>query len=216
MLRRAVPEWGSRPLQYRITKRFLDLLIAVPIAILTLPVMAAVALAVKLDSPGPALFRQTRLGPEGPFVLRKFRTMHADAAERFPRLYNYAEIAAQAGRVPLKTSDDPRVTRLGKWLRRTSIDELPNLWNVIVGQMSVVGPRPEIPELLDCYDAEQRQVFLVKPGLTGLPQVSGRNRLTVAETIALDLEYARMASLALDLKILFRTLPAILRANDAC
>lgn len=215
MMEAAVPEWRHRPTLFRVGKRLLDLAIAVPAALVTLPLAAAVALAVRLDSPGPALFRQTRLGPGGPFLFLKFRTMYSDAADRFPELYDYAAIAAQAGRVPLKTATDPRVTRLGRWLRRTSLDELPNLWNVIAGQMSLVGPRPEIPELLPCYDEEHRQIFRVKPGLTGLPQVRGRNTLTVAETIELDLEYARNVSLALDLRILMRTVPAVLKGADA-
>jgi lipopolysaccharide/colanic/teichoic acid biosynthesis glycosyltransferase len=141
--------------------------------------------------------------------------MFSDARRRFPELYEYGAIAAQQGAVPFKMRDDPRVTRVGRGLRRSSLDELPSLWNVVLGHMSLVGPRPEIPELLPCYSEQQLQVFHVKPGLTGLAQVSGRNRLTVAETIALDFNYAARASLKLDLMILLFTAAAVFRGSDA-
>ena len=149
------------------------------------------------------------------FIFCKFRTMYADAASRCPNLYDYRQLITSGGATPLKHPVDPRLTRVGRWLRTTSLDELPNLLNVVRGEMSLVGPRPEIPELLELYSVRQQNVFRVKPGLTGLPQVSGRNRLTVAETIELDLKYAQTAGLRTDLKILAMTMVAIWGGRDA-
>ncbi len=211
-----VPHWRDRPLAFRAAKRAIDLAFAVPLLVCTLPVQLLVAVLVRLDSPGPALFRQQRLGLDAqPFEFKKFRSMHVDAAERFPQLYDYSLIAAEGGAVPLKRADDPRVTRVGRWLRRSSLDELPNLWHVVRGEMSLVGPRPELEGLLSCYAAEHFLNFRVKPGLTGLPQTSGRDGLTVAETVALDLHYAKHASIGLDLRILMRTVVCVLTARDA-
>jgi len=162
------------------------------------------------------MFWQTRFTLNGrPFRFLKFRTMYHDARTRFPEWYNYDEIAAAGGKIPFKQADDPRVTRIGYWLRRTSLDELPNFWHVVLGEMTLVGPRPEIPELLPCYSAEQLQIMRVKPGVTGLSQVSGRNMLTVAETIELDLHYARNASLKLDLFIFIRSVRAVVAGSSA-
>lgn len=211
-----MPPWNRRSLGFRAAKRFLDLAVAVPCLVATLPVQGLIALILRLDSPGPAIFRQERLAlGEGRFFLLKFRTMRVDARERFPHLYNYQEIVARAGNVPLKLREDPRLTRVGRVLRMTSLDELPNLWNVVRGDMSLVGPRPEIPELLPLYSAEHRGIFRVKPGITGLAQVQGRNRLTVAETVALDYLYARTMSFALDLAILVRTVRRVVTCRDA-
>jgi len=197
-------------------KREMDLVGATVLFLITLPLQILIWAMVKFDSPGPALHRQRRFSlGGGTFTFFKFRTMFVDARQRFPELYDYAAIVQRNGNVPLKQEGDPRITRVGRWLRRSSLDELPNLWNVVRGDMSLVGPRPEIPELLDCYSPVERGVFQVKPGITGLPQISGRNRLTVAETIALDLEYARRWSLALDFRILLRTLQQIARGRDA-
>jgi lipopolysaccharide/colanic/teichoic acid biosynthesis glycosyltransferase len=211
-----VPPWQDRPFHYRASKRALDLAIALPLLVLTLPLQLLIGVLVKLDSTGPALFRQERLGLDArPFAFFKFRSMHVDALERFPELYDYGRIAAEQGDVPLKFARDPRVTRAGRWLRRTSLDELPNLWHVVRGEMSLVGPRPELAALLPCYTPEQFMNFRVKPGLTGLPQTSGRDGLTVAETVALDLQYAKSASLGLDLRILARTVGCVLTGRDA-
>lgn len=212
----SVPRWQERPLGFRLGKRALDLAVAVPLLALTLPLQLFIALLVRLDSPGPALFRQERLGLDAkPFTFLKFRTMHVDARERFAHLYDYDRIANAGGELPLKHGDDPRVTRAGRWLRRSSLDELPNLLHVVRGEMSLVGPRPEIADLLACYADEHFMNFRVKPGITGLPQVSGRDGLTIARTIALDLHYARTASLAGDLVILARTVKCVLTGKDA-
>lgn len=203
-------------LAYRFTKRAIDLLLAVPLLVLTLPLQLIMAAMIRLDSPGPAVFRQRRIGLNmRDFTFFKFRTMYADAASRCPNLYDYRQLIASGGAAPLKQPVDPRLTRVGRWLRTTSLDELPNLVNVIRGEMSLVGPRPEVPELLELYSERQRSVFRVKPGLTGLPQVSGRNRLTVAETIELDLKYAQSAGLGTDFKILAMTMVALWGCRDA-
>lgn len=214
--RSVVPHWHERPWRYRVAKRVLDLGVAAGLLVCTLPLQLLIAVLVRLDSPGPALFRQQRLGLGArPFTFVKFRSMHVDAAQRHPELYDYAAIARAGGALPLKRPDDPRVTRVGRWLRRASVDELPNLWHVLRGEMSLVGPRPELEGLLACYSSEQMMNFRVKPGLTGLPQTQGRDALTVAETVALDLHYARHASMALDLRILARTVACVLRGRDA-
>lgn len=211
-----IPAWNERPLLYRVVKRLLDLAIATPLLLLTLPVQALIGLLIRLDSPGPAIHRQKRLALDGKeFVFMKFRTMLADARQRFPELYNYGAVLERQGRAPFKVRVDPRLTRVGAWLRRTSLDELPNLFHVIRGEMSLVGPRPEIPDLIPQYSPEQLEIFRVKPGVTGLPQVSGRNRLTVAETLDLDYRYASTASLRLDLQILARTAVIVIRGQDA-
>ena len=173
-------------------KRTLDLLGAGAVAIATLPLMAACALAIKLDSRGPVLYRQLRVGRDGrEFEILKLRTMVV-GAERMG-----AGMAVDEG--------DPRITRVGTFLRRWSIDELPNLWNVINGEMSLVGPRPTLPEQVDGYDERQRGRLAVRPGVTGWAQVSGRASLPWSERIELDLWYIGNASLLLDLKIILAT-----------
>ncbi|MGH2704372.1 MAG: sugar transferase [Actinomycetota bacterium] len=191
---------------YRIAKRSLDLLGGLILLVLTLPIQLVIGLAIALDSRGSVLFRQVRLGEGGkPFRFFKFRTMYADARERFPELYAYRYSDEEIRQMYFKLPGDPRLTRVGRHLRRTSLDELPNLVNVILGQMSLVGPRPEIPEMYGYYRAEQLPKFSVKPGLTGMAQVGGRNILRFQETIERDLEYVRRRSFLVDLWILVRT-----------
>lgn len=212
----SIPEYRERPLLFRASKRALDLSLALPLFLLSLPVQAALAILIKFDSPGPALFRQRRLTLNmRPFDFYKFRTMYVDAKERFPHLYDYRPLESVQGQAIFKVANDPRHTRVGRWLRRTSLDELPNLWNVVRGDISMVGPRPEIPDLLGCYNSEQIQMFRVKTGVTGLAQVSGRDRLTIEQTIAYDCEYARRASIPLDLQILARTVRQVITGEDA-
>lgn len=171
----------------------LDLVIAVPAAILTAPLVAALALLIRLESPGPAIYRQVRVGRDGrQFAIFKLRTM-VDGAERIG-----AGLAINAG--------DSRITRTGTWLRRYSLDELPNLWNVVIGEMSIVGPRPTVQSQVDRYTERQRGRLAVRPGITGWAQVNGRASLPWPERIELDLWYVEHRSLALDLKILARTL----------
>jgi len=191
---------------YDAAKRLLDVVIAAGLMVLTSPVMALLTLLIKLDSPGPAVFTQERVGRNGRlFEFRKFRTMYVDARERFPEFYAYEYDDDEIDTMYFKLPYDPRLTRVGRWLRRTSLDELPNLLCVLRGDMSLVGPRPEIPEMLPYYEPHQYCKFAVKPGVTGLAQVSGRNILKFVETNAFDFDYVQRRSLRLDLEILGRT-----------
>lgn len=182
--------------------------------LLLVPLLLIVAILVKLDSPGPILFRQRRLGREmRPFTVLKFRTMMPDASSELHSRY-IAQLAQgeQGGGSELqKLTDDPRVTRLGRILRRLSIDELPQLLNVITGRMALVGPRPAIEYELDHYEPAHFARFDVRPGITGLWQVSGRSRVGFREMLDLDAEYAGNASFTTDLKILARTPRAAVR-----
>jgi exopolysaccharide biosynthesis polyprenyl glycosylphosphotransferase len=207
----------------RIVKRAADILIATLALVLLAPVWLLVCLLVKLDSRGPVFYRQERVGMDGRiFLLFKFRTMHTGADDRehrdFQRRFIEGSPDANLGdtaRPVYKLRTDPRVTRLGKYLRRLSLDELPQLLNVLRGDMSVVGPRPPIPYEVEAYALWHRKRLDMKPGLTGLWQVSGRNRLTFDEMVRLDLFYIENWSLLLDLKIILRTLPVVLRGHDA-
>lgn len=206
---------------YAICKRALDLVGAVLMLVLLSPVMFICAVLIKLDSPGPVLFRQQRVGQGGRlFTCLKFRTMYVDADQSLHKQYVLALMAAEGDdslrdeHGLYKLPNDPRVTRIGRWLRRTSLDELPQLWNVLRGEMSLVGPRPPIPYEVEQYKPEQLGRLTVKPGITGLWQVKGRNRTTFEQMVALDLEYVRRRGLMLDLWILLMTLPVVLLARD--
>jgi len=198
-------------------KRLLDIVGSVVGLIVMSPVIAAIALAVKLDSPGPAFFRQTRVGlNRSRFTLLKFRTMRTDGDESLHKEYMSDLVRGDAGSRPNEEGDpvylldDPRVTSVGAFLRRMSLDELPNLVNVLRGEMSLVGPRPPIPYEVEMYDRRSLGRLAVKPGLTGLAQVRGRGSLTFKEIVELDLEYIENSSLLLDLRILFETIPTVL------
>lgn len=195
-----------------LVKRAVDLALSVLVLIAGAPLLALIALAIKLDSPGPILFRQIRVGKDGrEFVCYKFRTMCVDAEARLPELLDRNEADG-----PLfKLRDDPRRTRVGRWLRRTSLDEVAQVFNILKGEMSWVGPRPPVPAEVARYEEWHRQRLLVTPGITGLWQVSGRSDLTFDEMVLLDLYYAEHWSLWLDLKILLRTVPAVLSARGA-
>ncbi|MFN8589576.1 MAG: sugar transferase [Candidatus Eisenbacteria bacterium] len=183
--------------------------------LLVSPIILAVALAVRLDSPGPAFFRQPRIGRGGrPFTFWKFRGMYVDARERFPELYDYRYSAEQLQNLRFHPGEDPRVTRVGRFIRRTSLDELPNLLNVITGDMSLVGPRPEIPELIPYYGRAAKTVLGVKPGITSLAKLIGRDNITFQETLELDLRYIRERSLRMDLGILFGTVWMVLTGRN--
>jgi lipopolysaccharide/colanic/teichoic acid biosynthesis glycosyltransferase len=217
--RRALTELASRiPEPERVSPawRVAECLIACVGLLLTWPLMLLVALIVRLDSPGPVLFRHWRVGQGGRlFRFTKFRTFHADARHRFPHLYAYNYSPAEIEELQFKIPGDPRVTRAGEWLRRSTLDELPNLWHVLTGEMSLVGPRPEIPEMLPYYREDRLIKFSVRPGITGLAQISGRGRLRFRETEQLDAEYVRGRSLRLDLRILARTISLMLRQDGA-
>ncbi len=184
--------------------RLRDLLLAAPLLVLLSPLLALCALAVRLSSPGPVLFRQQRLGLHGhPFELLKFRSMIHNAPD-----WRLPDGSAYSG------GDDPRLTRVGRFLRRTSLDELPQLLNVLRGEMSLVGPRPDQVDQLRFYSETERRKLSVKPGITGLAQISGRNAISWERRKALDVEYARRRSFAFDLAILARTLPYVLLRRD--
>jgi lipopolysaccharide/colanic/teichoic acid biosynthesis glycosyltransferase len=178
-------------------KRLLDLVIAAVGAVLTAPVVAVIALAIRIESPGHPIYRQTRVGKDGElFSIYKLRTMVRGAE------FTGAGLAIQEG--------DDRITRIGTWLRRYSLDELPNLWNVLRGDMSIVGPRPTIQVQVEPYTERQRRRLDVKPGITGWAQVHGRASLPWAERIELDIWYVEHQSLWLDLRILARTVRLVL------
>jgi lipopolysaccharide/colanic/teichoic acid biosynthesis glycosyltransferase len=186
--------------------RACEIVVASLMLVLTLPLMLAVAAIVKLDSPGPVVFRQVRVGRNGRlFRFAKFRTLYVDARERWPHLYAYRYTAEEVAQFHFKLKNDPRVTRVGRWLRKSTLDELPNLWNVLTGEVALVGPRPEIPEMLPYYTDETLAKFSVRPGVTGLAQVRGRGDLSFLDTVALDVEYVRTRRPRLDFEILLRT-----------
>ncbi len=203
----------------RAFKRMLDLCLAPVLLVLALPVLLLAALAIRMDSPGPALFRQDRLGAGGRrFRLYKLRTMYVDNDDTAHREYVAALIAGAASRQEgmFKLVGDRRVTRVGRFLRRFSIDELPQLWNVIQGDMSLVGPRPPLPSEAALYDAWTWLRLSSKPGITGLWQVSGRCRLSFEEMVRLDIRYVREWSPWLELKIVFKSpLVVLLRRGAA-
>ena len=224
-----------------IVRRTLDIGVSLGVLILTLPLMLLIGLIIRLDSPGPALFWQTRMtrnrrgrrpSPatnEGeatqerrrdcmagrPFRFVKFRTMFIDARERFPELYAYDYSDEEIRHIKFKVTDDPRVTRVGRILRKSSLDELPNFWNVLTGDMTLCGPRPEIPEMSRYYSARQIKKFDVLSGVTGPAQVSGRGDLSFQETADIDAEYVEQRTLKQDLKLIWKTVLAVLGRKGA-
>jgi lipopolysaccharide/colanic/teichoic acid biosynthesis glycosyltransferase len=183
-----------------VVKRILDVVVSALALVILSPIMLAVALLVRVREGPPVLFRQTRVGLHGRrFDVLKFRTMATDAEAR------HAELADRSDPRAFKLDDDPRITPTGRFLRRTSLDELPQLWNVVRGDMSIVGPRPTLRYQVETYDERQRHRLDVKPGITGWAQVNGRARLLWSERIELDLWYVENRSALLDLKILLRT-----------
>jgi lipopolysaccharide/colanic/teichoic acid biosynthesis glycosyltransferase len=208
---------GSR----RVEKRAVDVFGATALLILSSPIMVVVALLVRLTSPGPALFKQVRVGRDSePFVMFKFRTMYHGSDDALHRAY-VTQLLSLAG--PTKAShegifkivNDPRVTRIGTILRRTSLDELPQLFNVLRGDMSLVGPRPALTWEVALYRPEDHARFMVHPGMTGLWQVGGRNEITMRDALRMDVEYARHRTMRLDVAILLKTLPVALKGRGA-
>jgi lipopolysaccharide/colanic/teichoic acid biosynthesis glycosyltransferase len=188
----------------RLMKRAFDFCASLVALVLVSPILGIIAVAVRMSSPGPVLFRARRAGLDGrPFDMLKFRTMRQSS----PDIRNPDGSTFNA-------AGDPRVTRTGVWLRRTSLDELPQLWNVICGDMSLVGPRPDLPDQLRLYTEADYRRLRVRPGITGLAQVSGRNRLTWQQRRALDIEYVSSRTMWLDLSILARTVPGVLLGRD--
>jgi lipopolysaccharide/colanic/teichoic acid biosynthesis glycosyltransferase len=187
-------------------KRPLDLAIGIPLTFASLPLIAVLALLVGADSPGPAFFRQERVGRAGrSFRMWKLRTMQTGCRDDRHRQAAAAWFAGRASAGDYKTLEDPRITRVGRWVRRLELDELPQLFNVLHGEMSLVGPRPAIPYELTHYQPTYLDRLKVPPGMTGLWQVTRRERLSAAEMMELDLRYVRRASPWLDVKTLVRT-----------
>lgn len=229
----------------RAVYRFFEVVVALIGLVVGLPLILIASAIVRFDSPGAALFRHKRparsvcmrgrdlvsrpdlIPPPGGyrldaqycvpsyFTLVKLRTMYADARARFPEYYAYRFTQENFHSQFPTIRDDPRVTRAGRLLRRLSIDELPNLWSVVKGDMALVGPRPEAAEVLQYYSAQEMVKFTLKPGITGLAQIGGRGLLNWGETIALDLEYVRTRSVSLDLKIIMLTIMRVLTRHGA-
>jgi len=206
---------------YRVAKRALDIAIALPALVICTPLLLVLVLLIRLDSPGPALFRQTRIGYQGrPFTMHKLRTMFHGTSDTLHRLavisyIHGAAMPAMAGGL-FKIEHDPRVTRIGHWLRRWSLDELPQLLDVLRGDMTLVGPRPALAYEVEQYTPYQQQRLLVLPGITGMWQVYGRSQVPFAYMIELDLAYIRQRSFWLDLKLIILTVGVVLSRRGAC
>jgi lipopolysaccharide/colanic/teichoic acid biosynthesis glycosyltransferase len=197
---------------YRIAKRSFDLLLAMGGLVLLVPIIPLIAVMIKLDTPGPVFFRQQRIGRRGrPFAFYKFRSMFVDADERKKDVEALNE---QDGPV-FKVRSDPRVTDVGRFLRRSSLDEIPQIFNVVKGEMSIVGPRPPLPTEVSRYQPWHRRRLEVTPGITCLWQISGRSHLSFNEWMRLDMEYLKQRSFRTDLLIFFKTIPAVIARKGA-
>ncbi|MFZ5918248.1 MAG: sugar transferase [Chloroflexota bacterium] len=196
----------------RSLKRAFDFLAALILLLGLSPLMLLTALAVKLDSPGPVFFKQIRVGKWGrTFGCYKFRSMYTDAEERKKELMAFNEADGPV----FKMKNDPRITRVGRIIRKLSIDELPQLFNVLKGEMSLVGPRPPVPGEVAQYEYDQRRRLDAVPGITGLQQVSGRSDMDFDRWVALDVQYIEQQSFLYDIKILLKTIPAVLFSRGA-
>ncbi len=197
-------------------KRFFDIILSVTAIIGLSPIMLLITYLIKLDSPGPVIFRQERIGEDGkPFVMYKFRSMYYKSGESIHKKYIEKFILEQKNDTIYKLKYDNRITRLGKFLRETSLDELPQLFNVLKGDMSIVGPRPAIDYEVNIYKDWHKKRFRVKPGITGFWQVNGRSKVKFDDMVVLDIYYIENWSLLLDLKILLKTLPVVLKKEGA-
>jgi lipopolysaccharide/colanic/teichoic acid biosynthesis glycosyltransferase len=203
----------GRDARYRLAKRLLDLVLGSILLCCSLPIIIAAAIAVRMESKGSPLFIQTRVGLNGkPFRIFKLRGMYADARERFPELYDYSKHGSLDFHFHYET--DPRITGVGSFIRKTSIDELPNFLNVVLGSMTLVGPRPEIPEVSALYGKYRQQYLSVKPGVTCLSKVSGRDLLTKEQTIRMDIGYVENMSTAMDMRILWKTFWSVINRRN--
>ena len=192
------------------TRRTVDILVAALALVIALPILIFAACAIKLTSKGPVLFSQRRVGQHGrDFMILKLRTMYVDAEAR------RAALLSNSDGIRFKMRRDPRITPIGRWLRRFSVDELPQLWNVLVGDMTLIGPRPALCSEVDRYDAIALRRLEVQQGLTCLWQVSGRSELSFEEQVRLDIEYIDRTSTVDDLRVLVRTIPAVLGGRGA-
>lgn len=200
----------------RLAKRIMDLIIITVIAIPTLIISAVIAILIRLDSNGSALYKQKRLGLNGKlFEVVKFRTMYLDSDERLHKLLDSDENLKAEYETYHKLRNDPRITRVGKLLRRTSLDELPQAWNVLKGEMSIVGPRCYMPQEIAHMEGKDQTILRVLPGITGMWQVSGRNRLSFNERLAMDVYYARNWSIWIDIYLLARTASVVITGEGA-
>lgn len=200
-------------LGYRIVKRSFDFIVGLVLLVIALPIILIAAAIIRAETKGSPFFVQTRLGKGGkPFRIFKLRGMYIDARVRFASYYDYSR--HRDLEFCFHHEEDPRVTRSGKFIRKTSIDELPNLWNVVLGDMSLVGPRPEIPEVLALYGPYREKYLSVKPGVTCLSKCTGRDRLTKRETIEFDLIYISKRGFLYDLQILWRTFRGVILRRD--
>jgi exopolysaccharide biosynthesis polyprenyl glycosylphosphotransferase len=194
------------------TKRSIDLILSIVGLVVLSLLFATLALVIRLDSPGPVFYGQVRVGKDGrPFRVLKFRSMRQDADLRLAEVQQLNEVSGPM----FKIRRDPRITRVGGFIRRYSLDELPQLINVVRGEMSLVGPRPPLPAEVERYEDWQLGRLRALPGITGLWQVCGRSEVPFDEMVRLDLEYIRRRSLALDVEILLRTIPAVLSTRGA-
>lgn len=198
---------------YHLSKRLLDIFLGAALLMLSAPIFLLAAILIRIESPGNAFFIQERVGLRGkPFKMIKLRGMFIDARQRFPDMYEYNNNHGLDFHFHIQ--HDPRVTKVGAFTRRTSIDELPNFINVVLGDMSLVGPRPEIPEVLSLYGSHSDKYLSVKPGITCLSKCTGRDALTKMETIKLDFDYIDNRSLKLDMQILWKTFVGVVLRRD--
>jgi exopolysaccharide production protein ExoY len=211
----AVPGPSTRrPLADRAAHRALDLGLAATLLLVLVPALLVTALLIKLSGPGPVIFRHSRIGRGGrTFTCLKFRTMEHNAEELLPDLFDACGSMRIEWGLDQKIRNDPRVTPIGRLLRKFSIDELPQLWNVVRGEMSIVGPRPIVEDEAYRYQEHFKDYCSVKPGITGLWQVSGRNNLSYSRRVELDCAYIRTRSIRSDCSIILRTLPVVLRGT---
>ena len=201
----------NKKLQFTL-KRLMDIMLSIVGIIILLPLYLIIIIAIKLDSKGPALFKQIRVGKDGKcFTIFKFRTMIVQAESKRELNIDPDDLE----NFVFQSKSDNRITVLGNLLRRSSLDEIPQLFNVLFGQMSLVGPRPEIPEVVNYYPESYHQRHLVLPGITGLAQISGRGEIELGKTIAYDLKYIMDFGIALDIKILFLTLVSVFKSEGA-
>lgn len=204
--------WSTR--RYALLKRLLDLAVVLPSLLLLTPLFALVALAIKLHDRGPVLYWQQRIGLHGrSFSFPKFRSMCVNAEAVRSTLLAQNQHGGDG--VTFKLKRDPRITPIGRWIRRTSIDELPQLWCVLRGDMSLVGPRPPLPSEVSRYTMAERQRLSVLPGLTCIWQVNGRSEIAFPQQVRMDIDYIQRRSLGVDLLLLAKTLPAVLRGRGA-
>lgn len=240
-VRSCLEKVAHRKIFEKVALRVVELILSLAALIVTFPLMVIIGIIIKIDSPGPCIFRQKRIGKNRrtdvqsadadskefplclrkkdlggrPFTFYKFRTMYKDARERYPELYEYKYGPEEIDKMFFKISDDPRLTRFGKHLRKTTLDELPNCINVLKGDVTLVGPRPDIPEMIQYYKPQQRKKTMVKPGITGLSQINGRGLLNFQETLKCDVEYVENQSFGMDLKIIFKTFYVMIKRIGA-